>query len=188
MTNGRPTREEALAILHEFTVSDALRKHAYAVEAALRAYARRFGEKEDVYGVVGLLHDFDYERWPDASDHPLKGSVILAERGVNEEIREAILSHASYLGKPRDTNLKRALFACDELCGLIMAVTYVRPSKKIADVTMESVLRKFKQKGFAAKVSREDILAGAADLGVSLDDHIATVLQAMQGAHEMLGV
>lgn len=188
MINGIPTREEALAILHEFTASEALRTHASAVEAAMRAYAGKFGEDEHLYGVVGLLHDFDYEKWPDASGHPQKGSEILRERGVADVVREAILAHAPYLGHPRDTNLKKALFACDELCGLIMAVTYVRPSKKIAEVTVESVLKKFKNKGFAAKISRDDITNGAAELGVPLKEHIATVLAAMQSVAAELGV
>jgi predicted hydrolase (HD superfamily) len=188
MTNGIPTREEALAILHEFTASDALRRHAYAVEAAMRAYGRKLGEDEHAYGVVGLLHDFDYEKYPTADEHPLKGSEILKERGIDEEIREGILAHAPHTGRPRDTRMKKAIFACDELCGLIMAVTYVRPSKKIAEVTVESVLKKFKNKGFAAKISRDGITQGAAELGVPLEEHISTVLAAMQGVAAELGV
>lgn len=188
MTNGIPTREEALAILHEFTASEALRRHAYAVEAAMRAYGTKFGEDEHVYGIVGLLHDFDYEKYPSAQEHPLKGSEILKERGVGEVIREGILAHAPHVERPRDTQMKKAIFACDELCGLIMAVTYVRPSKKITEVTVESVMKKMKNKGFAANVSRDDIAMGAAELGVSLEEHIATVLAAMQSVAAELGV
>jgi len=188
MTNGVPTREEALAILHEFTASEPLRRHAYAVEAAMRAYGKKLGEDEHAYGIVGLLHDFDYEKYPLAEEHPIKGSEILKERGISEVIREGILAHAPHTGRPRDTQMKKAIFACDELCGLIMAVTFVRPSKKIAEVTVESVLKKMKNKGFAANVSRDDITTGAAELGIPLEQHIATVLAAMQGVAADLGV
>ncbi len=182
------TREDALALLHEYTPSPGLRAHAYAVEAAMRAYARRYGEDEDLWGIVGLLHDFDYERWPTLGEHPLEGAAILRERGWPEEVVAACLAHWPPSGVARDTPLKRALFAVDELTGLITAVALVRPSKELADVEVQSVKKKMKSRGFAAAISREDIATGAAEMGVSLEEHIATVLAAMQAVAGTLGL
>src|SRR5688500_4033009 len=182
------TRTEALDLLHSYTASDSLRKHGYAVEAAMRAYARRLGEDEEKWALVGLLHDFDYERWPDPPDHTREGARILRERGVEEEIVEAILSHAEWNEIPRDTPLKRALFAVDELCGFITAVAYVRPSRSLGEVDVRSVRKKMKDKAFARAVKREDIIAGAELLGVDVDEHIRTCLAALQGVHERLGL
>jgi putative nucleotidyltransferase with HDIG domain len=175
------TRDEAWALLTEFTQSPNLIKHALAVEAAMRAYARKFGEDEDLWGVVGLIHDFDYERYPTAEDHPFRGMEILRERGWPEEIVQAVGAHARYSGISRDTPLKKALFAVDELTGLIVAVALVRPSKDIRDVEVKSVKNKWKDRAFAAGVNRADIEEGAADLGVDLWEHVGTVLDAMKG-------
>src|SRR5437870_2552758 len=180
-------REEALALLHEYTQSESLRKHAYAVEAAMRAYARKLGGDEEQWGLVGLLHDFDYERWPEPPDHTQKGAPILRERGVTEEVVRAILSHAEWNGLPRGTAMEKALFAVDELAGFVTAVAYVRPSKKLADVDVPAVKKKMKDKAFARAVRREDITEGAATLEVPLDEHIATVIAAMQGISDRLG-
>jgi putative nucleotidyltransferase with HDIG domain len=182
------TRPEALALLHEYTAGDSLRKHAYAVEASMRAYAERLGGDADRWGLVGLLHDFDYERWPEPPHHTQEGACILRERGVDEEIVEAILSHADWNGIPRDTPLKKALFAVDELSGFITAVAYVRPSRSLAEVDVAAVRKKMKDKGFARAVRREDITEGAALLGVELDDHITTCITALQGIHAELGL
>ena len=182
------TRAEALSLLHEFTQTESLRKHAYAVEAAMRAYARKLGEDEELWGVVGLLHDFDYERYPTLGDHPFKGAEILRERGAAEEIVETCLSHYSLSGVPRDTPLKQAIFAVDELAGFVIAVALVRPSKQLADVEVKSVKKKMKDKGFAAAVSREDIQRGAEEMGVSLEEHIETVLAGMKPIAETLGL
>jgi len=181
-------RSEALELLHEYTQSDSLRKHAYAVEAAMQAYARKLGEDEERWGVVGLLHDFDYERWPTLGEHPFKGAEVLRERGVDEEIIQACLAHASFTNVPRDTPLKRAIFAVDELAGFIIAVALVRPSKQLADVEVTSVRKKMKDKAFAAAVSREDILQGAEEMGVPLEEHIGTVLEGMKQAADALGL
>jgi putative nucleotidyltransferase with HDIG domain len=181
-------REDVLTLLHEYTKSENLRKHALAVEAAMRAYARRYNEDEEKWAIVGLIHDFDYEMYPNAPDHPSKGSEILKERGFPDDIRRAILGHADYMGVPRDTLMAKCLYACDELCGLITAVALVRPSKKLADVEVSSVKKKMKDKAFARSVSREDIEKGAAELGVDLDDHIATVLNAMKSISNHLGL
>src|SRR5215469_3761183 len=158
-------RSAAWELLAEHTKSESLRKHALAVEACMRAYARRFGEDEERWAVVGLIHDFDYEMYPDAPDHPLKGSEILAERGYSEEIRRTILSHADYTGVPRETQMARALFACDELAGFITACALVRPDR-IQSLEVKSVKKRMKDKAFARSVSREDITQGAAELGV----------------------
>jgi putative nucleotidyltransferase with HDIG domain len=182
------TRDEALAILHEFTKSESLRKHALAVEACVVAYAERFGEDEATWSVTALLHDFDYEMHPDAPDHPMKGEPILAERGVHEEIRRAILSHANYSGVPRDSRLEKALFACDELAGFLTAVSYVKPSKSIAEVDVKSVRKKLKDKAFARSVSREDIENGARELGIDLDEHIDFCIRAMRARAAELGL
>ncbi len=181
-------RQKALDLLHEFTQNDNLRKHAYAVEAAMRAYARILGEDEETWGIVGLLHDFDYERYPTLGDHPFKGAEILRERGWPEEIVEACLAHADFTGIERDTPLKKAIFAVDELTGFITAVALVRPSKQLADVKVSSVKKKMKDKAFAAAVSREDIIKGAEELGLSLEEHIGNVLAAMQERAVDLGL
>lgn len=182
------TRDEALQLLHEFTQTDSLRKHALAVEAGMRAYARQLGEDEELWGVVGLLHDFDYERYPTLGEHPLKGAEILRERGVSEEIVLGCLAHYPPSGVPRDTPLRRAIFAVDELAGFIIAVALVRPSKQLADVEVKSVRKKLKDKAFAAAVSREDIQQGADEMGVSLEEHIATVLEGMKPVAGDLGL
>ncbi len=184
-------RDEAWNTVTEFTASDSLRKHMLSVEAAMRAYAPRFNADPDRWGVVGLLHDFDYERYPDvaADGHPVVGSRILRERGVDEEVIRCILSHATEVtGVTRQTDMEKALYACDELTGLITAVALVRPSKNIADVTISSVKKKWKDKVFAAGVDRTEIEHAAADLGVPLDEHIGQVLQAMQAIAPALGL
>jgi putative nucleotidyltransferase with HDIG domain len=182
------TRDEARDLLHEFTQSDSLRKHALAVEAAMRAYARRFDGDEERWGVVGLIHDFDYEQHPSLEEHPLVGAQILEERGWPQSIIRAVKSHAQYLDVPRNSKLEQALFAVDELTGLIAAVALVRPSKDIRDVKVSSVTKKWKDKRFAAGVSRQDIEEGAEALGVPLREHIAVVLAAMQSVAEELGL
>ncbi len=182
------TREEAWQILCEFTRSENLRKHALAVEACVTAYARRFGEDEAKWAVTALLHDFDWEIHPQAPDHPLKGEPILAARGVEEEIRRAILSHADYSGVPRQTLLEKTLFACDELAGFLTAVSLVKPHKSIFEVDVASVRKKLKDKAFARSVKREDIVRGAEELGIALDEHIAFCIAAMQERAEELGL
>ncbi|MCH7996309.1 MAG: HDIG domain-containing protein [Chloroflexi bacterium] len=182
------TREEAVALLYEYTKSDSLRKHGLGVEAVMRAYARKYGEDEEVWGLVGLLHDFDYEIHPTADKHPMEGSKILRERGYPEEVIYAIQCHADYLGLERKTNMDKAIFACDELAGLVTAVALVRPSKSVMDVKVKSVKKKMKDKSFARGVLREDIINGTAQLGVDIDEHIATVIEAMQGVASDLGL
>ena len=174
-----PSREEAWTLLCEYTAGDSLRKHALGVETVMRAYARHYGEEEERWGLVGMLHDFDYERYPSPADHPLKGAEILKARGYPDDIRYAILCHAPYLGLERHSRMDKAILAVDELVGLITAVAMVRPSKKLAEVTVVSVKKKLKDKAFARSVNREDIYLGVKELGVSLDDHIAFILQAM---------
>lgn len=181
-------RSYCLSILHEYTKSDSLRKHAYAVETCVRAYAKKFGEDEEFWGNAALLHDFDYEMYPTEQEHPFKGSEILKEKGFSEEFRNAILSHANYSGVPRETLLQKTLFACDELAGFITAVTYVRPNKTVDEVEVKSVKKKLKDKAFAKSVSREDIENGSAELGVSLDEHIQFCLDAMRNNKEELGL
>ena len=183
------THDTALAVLTEFTQSESLRKHALAVEAAMRHYAAHFGENVETWGLTGLIHDFDYERWPNPPEHTREGARILRERGVDEEIIGAILSHAEWNQAefPRDRPLRKALFAVDELCGFVTAVAYVRP-EKLTGMTASSVRKKMKQKSFAAAVKREDIESGAALLGLSLDDHITHVITAMQGIARVLGL
>ncbi len=180
------TREEAMAILTEYTKSESLLKHAFAVEAAMRAYARKFGEDEEKWGVVGLLHDFDYEKYPD--EHPMKGGEILKEKGVPEEIRIAILGHANFSGVPRETLMAKALYAVDELCGFLIAVALVRPSKSIGEVKVKSVKKKLKDKSFAAKVNREEIKEGAEELGVPFEEHVEFVIKALSGIAPQLGL
>jgi putative nucleotidyltransferase with HDIG domain len=181
-------REDAWCLLTEFTQSESLRKHALAVEACVRAYARKFGENEETWAIVGLIHDFDYEKYPSAEDHPFRGSEILAERGVSEDIRRAILSHANYSGVPRESKLEKTLFACDELAGFITAVTLIKPSKSLNEVDAKSVRKRMKDKAFARSVSREDIVNGAADMGVDLDEHIAFCVEAMKTVADKLGL
>jgi putative nucleotidyltransferase with HDIG domain len=185
-------REQAWQILCEFTKSESLRRHALAVEACLTAYARKFGADEGKWAVTALLHDFDYEMHPEAPDHPMKGEPILAERGVEEEIRRAILSHANYSGVPRVSPLEKTLFACDELAGFLTAVSYVKPSRSIHEVDVASVRKKLKDKAFARSVNREDILRGAAELGaetgMDLDQHIGFCIRAMQERAAELGL
>ncbi|MFQ5734375.1 MAG: HD domain-containing protein [Planctomycetaceae bacterium] len=182
------SRVDDLALLHEYTQSDSLIKHMLAVEAAVRAYARKRGEDEETWGTVGLLHDFDYERWPDPPDHPLKGSAILKERGYSDEIIYAIKSHADYLEDcPRLSPLDKTLYACDELCGLITACALVRPTR-LEGLKAKSVRKKMKQASFAAAISRDDILRGAEDLGVDLNEHIDFCIAAMQGIAAELGL
>jgi putative nucleotidyltransferase with HDIG domain len=181
-------REDAWCLLTEFTQSESLRKHALAVEACVRAYAVKFGEDEETWAIVGLIHDFDYEKYPSAEDHPFRGSEILAERGVNEQIRRAILSHANYSGVPRESKLEKTLFACDELAGFITATALVKPSKSLAEVDAKSIRKRMKDKAFARSVSRDGIVNGAADLGVDLDEHIAFCVEAMKTIADRLGL
>ncbi|MFW6180603.1 MAG: HDIG domain-containing metalloprotein [Spirochaetota bacterium] len=181
-------RDEAYRLLTEYTTREGLIKHALAVESAMRAYARRFGEDPDTWGVVGLLHDFDYERFPDSSDHPYRGAEILRERGAPEEWVQAVMGHADHTGVQRASLMARALYAVDELAGFIVAVTLVRPSKKLDDVKVSSVKKKMKDKAFAASVSREDMRRGAEELGVPLEEHIGVVLQAMKDNAAALGL
>ncbi|MCL6501566.1 MAG: HDIG domain-containing protein [Pirellulales bacterium] len=181
-------RNDAYALMCQYTQSESLRRHMLAVEAAMRAYARKFGEDEEKWGIVGLLHDFDYERWPTPPDHPLRGAEILAQLGWPHDVIYAIKSHADYLPDcPRVSLLDKALYACDELAGFITAVAMVRP-ERLAGMRAESVRKKMKQKGFAASVNREDIMRGAAELGVDLDEHIQFVIDAMQGIAAELGL
>jgi len=185
---GLPPRAAALELLGRYTEKPGLLKHALAVEAALRAYARRLGEDEEAWGLVGLLHDFDYERWPSREDHPYRGAEILAAAGYPEWFRRAILSHADYTGVVRVSLLEKTLFACDELCGFLVACALVTPGRSLAEVEVASVRKKLKSKSFAASVSREDIARGAEELGLDLDPHIALVLEALRGASRELGL
>ena len=182
------TRAEAWCLLTEFTHSESLRKHALAVEACVRAYARKLGGDEEQWAIVGLIHDFDYELYPSVEDHPFKGSEILKERGWPEEIRRAILSHANYSGVPRESPLEKTLFACDELAGFITATALVKPNKSLAEVDAKSVRKRMKDKAFARSVSREDIVNGAAELGVDLDEHITFCIEAMKSVAGELGL
>jgi putative nucleotidyltransferase with HDIG domain len=183
-----PDINEAEQMLESWTKNKNLRKHAYAVEAAMRAYAPKFGQDPEKWGVVGLLHDFDYEKFPTLQDHPFKGVEYLKEQGYSDELAEAILAHAEHTGTIRDTVLKKCIYAVDELTGLIVAVALVRPSKKLADVDVRSIQKKWKEKAFAAGVDREIIERGAEELGVELTELIETVLKAMQGISEKLGL
>ncbi len=181
-------RADAFALVNEYTKNPALVKHMLAVEAGMRAYARKLGEDEEKWGIVGLLHDFDYERWPDRPDHPLKGAAILRERGYPDDVIYAIKSHADYLPDcPRVHPIDKALYACDELAGLITAAALVRPNG-ITDLTASSVKKKMKSKGFARTVSRDDIARGAEDFGVDLTDHIQFIIDAMKPHAEALGL
>ncbi len=181
-------RAQAWALLREYTQGESLIRHVLAVEAAMRAYARRFGADEEVWGIVGLLHDFDYEKWPDPKDHPTRGAEILRARGVPEEVVTAILSHAEYLGIPRTTPLMKTLFAVDELCGFITAAALIRPSRSVLDLEASSVKKRMKDKAFARNVKREDIVKGAEELGVPLDEHIQFVIDAVRTVADDLGL
>jgi len=173
-------RNDAWALLCEYTQSESLRKHMLAVEACMRAYARKFGQDENKWAITGLLHDFDYEKYPTPAEHPFVGNKILEERGYPEEIRRAILSHADYSGVKRESLLEKTLFACDELSGFITASALVKPNKSLAEVEAKSVRKKMKDKAFARSVSRDDIVNGAADLGLDLEEHIAFCIEAMK--------
>ncbi len=192
-------REAAWCLLTEFTQSESLRKHALAVEACMRAYSGKIAaegtegkdlglSEQDLWGIVGLIHDFDYERWPSLEDHPYRGNEILKERGWPEVITRAIMSHAEYSGVKRVTPMEKALFACDELAGFITAVALIKPSKSLAEVDVKSVRKRMKDKAFARKVNRDDIINGAADLGVDLDEHIGFCIEAMKGIARELGL
>jgi putative nucleotidyltransferase with HDIG domain len=188
-----PSRADALALVHEYTASESLRKHMLAVEAAMRAYARRFGEDEALWGLTGLVHDFDYERFPNAehhadAEHPAEGVRILRAQGYPEPLLEAVLGHATYTGVPRATPMARALFAVDELTGLVTATALVKPTRSVHDVDAAGVRKRMKDKAFARGVSREDVVRGAEELGVPLDEHIAFVIDAMRGSAEALGL
>ncbi len=183
-----PAREDAWTLLGEYTQKPGLLRHALVVEAAMRAYAPRFGGDVEAWGLTGLLHDLDYERWPDPADHPQRGAEILRRHGYPEEVVYAILTHASYLGLPRRSPMDRALFAVDELTGLISATAMVMPGRNLHAVTLASVMKKWKSKEFAKGVSREDIETGARDLGVPLEEHVAFVLEALQGVAGELGL
>ena len=182
------TRAEALAILEEFVQSDSLRKHALGVEACMVAYAAKFQEDPELYAVTALLHDFDWEIHPTLDEHPIKGEPILKARGVSDEIRRAILSHATYSGVTRDSQLEKSLFACDELSGFLTACTLVRPTKSIEGLEVASVKKKLKDKAFARNVSRDDVYQGAAALGIPLDEHIGFCLEAMKARAAELGL
>jgi predicted hydrolase (HD superfamily) len=187
------TRDEALALVHEHTPSEALRKHMYAVELAMRAYARKLGGDEGRWGIVGLVHDFDYERYPNPThsatqEHPSWGVRLLRERGLDEESCEAILGHASYTGVARTSPLAKALFAVDELCGFLVACALVRPSRSLQDLEVKSVKKKLKDKAFARGVNRDDIVRGAEELGVPLDEHIQFLIEALRPAEGQIGL
>jgi predicted hydrolase (HD superfamily) len=182
------SRADALALMREFTQSESLRKHMLAVEAAVRGYARRFGEDENDWGVVALLHDFDYERWPDQANHPFRGVDILKEKGYPEWVTRAILSHADYSGVPREARLEHTLFACDEMSGFVTAAALVRPSKSVLDLEAVSVMKRMKDKAFARAVPREDLCRGAEELGLPLDEHIANVIAFLREQADALGL
>jgi predicted hydrolase (HD superfamily) len=183
-----PSRDEAWALLTEWTQSESLRKHALAVEAAVRGYARRFGEDEDAWGLVALLHDFDYERFPTPDDHPFRGCDELRRRGYPEWVMRAILSHAQYSGVPRESNLEKSLFACDEMAGFVTAAALVRPSKSVLDLEAASVIKRMKDKAFARAVSRDDLRIGAEELGLPLDVHVTNVIESLREQADALGL
>jgi putative nucleotidyltransferase with HDIG domain len=183
-----PNRQDAWHLLIEYTKGDSLLKHALAVEAAVRGYAKKFGEDEEGWAVVALLHDFDYERWPSLDDHPFRGSEILRDRGYPEWVIRAILSHAEYSGVPRDGLLEKTLFACDELAGFVTAASLIRPSRSILDLEPRSVLKRMKDKAFARGVKREDLVGGAALLGLPVDEHVANVIGFMRERADALGL
>jgi len=181
-------RDAAWQLLTEYTKSDSLLKHAMGVEAAVRGYARKFGANEDEWGVVALLHDFDYERWPSLDDHPFRGCEILKDKGYPEWVTRAILSHAEYSGVPRESQLERALWACDEMAGFITVASLVRPSKSILDLEPSSVIKRMKDKAFARGVKRDDLRKGAEELGLPLDEHIGNVITFMRERADALGL
>jgi putative nucleotidyltransferase with HDIG domain len=188
-----PDRQSALALVHEYTASDSLRKHMLAVEAAMRAYAAKYGEDVELWGLAGLMHDFDYERFPNdahssTEEHPAEGVRILRGLGYPEDVLQAILGHANYSGVPRTTRMAKALFAVDELTGLVTATALVKPTKSVHDVDARSVRKKMKDKAFARGVNRDDVIRGAEELGVDLDEHIGFVIEAMKGRAESLGL
>jgi putative nucleotidyltransferase with HDIG domain len=183
-----PSREQAIALLNEWVENPGLRKHCLAVEAAMRAYAGQLGGDPERWGLTGLIHDFDWERHPDAQRHPMEGVAVLERLGWPEDIRRAVLGHASYSGVPRDTPMARALFACDELCGFLVACALVQPEKSLATVEVASVKKKMKRVDFARNVNRDDIVNGAAELGVDLDQHIAFTLEALRAVRAELGL
>jgi putative nucleotidyltransferase with HDIG domain len=183
-----PTRSQAAAILEDWTKNQNLRKHAYAVEAAMRAYAIRFGEDPEKWGAVGLLHDFDYEKFPSLNSHPMEGAAYLRQQGFSDELVQGVLAHAEHTGVVRDTLLKKAIYAVDELTGLIIAAALVRPSKKLAEVEVKTVMKKWKEKSFAAGVNRQTVEQGSRELGVPLEEHVGIVLKAMQGISAQLGL
>jgi putative nucleotidyltransferase with HDIG domain len=187
-TERLPSRDEAWQLLCEYTEKEGLRKHALSVEASMRYYARLFGEDEELWGITGLLHDFDYERWPDSDNHPYRGNEILTAKGYPEVLRTAIMGHAPYTKVSRDTRLAQALYACDEISGFVVAVALVKPSKSVADVDVTSVKKRLKEKAFARGVHREDVYAGAEEIGLALDEHIANVIKALQEAAPALGL
>jgi len=182
------TRKEAWELLTHWTEGDSLRRHALAVEGCMRWYARKFGEDEELWGNAGLLHDFDYEKHPDASGHPQVGMKHLEEAGWPKELIHAIGSHAQYLNIPRESLMDKTLFAVDELAGLVVATAYVRPNRKLAEVTGESVMKSFKKKGFAQGVNRDDVRQGAEELGIPLEEHMANCVAALQGIASDLGL
>jgi putative nucleotidyltransferase with HDIG domain len=181
-------REAAWCLLTEFTNSESLLKHALAVEACMHAYGKKFSENEELWAVVGLLHDFDYDKYPSLEDHPYKGNEILKERGYSEEIRRAIMSHAEYTGVTRDSRMEKTLFACDELAGFITAIALVKPGKSLAEVDAKSVRKKMKDKAFARSVKRDDIINGANELGVDLEEHITFCIEALKNSAKDLGL
>lgn len=183
-----PTRAQAWGLLTEYTRNDRLLKHALAVEAAVRGYAREFGEDEEAWGVVALLHDFDYERWPAPEDHPYRGCEILRAQGWPDYVTRAILSHADYTGVTRESRLEHTLFACDEMAGFVTAAALVRPSRSVLDLEAKSVRRRMKDKAFARAVSRDDLRRGADELGLPLDEHIANVIRFLRSAADDLGL
>jgi predicted hydrolase (HD superfamily) len=182
------SRDSAWALLTEWTGSESLRKHALAVEAAVRGYARTFGANEDEWGVVGLLHDFDYERYPTPANHPFRGCEELQRRGYPEWVMRAILSHAQYSGVPRESPLEKSLFACDEMAGFVTAASLVRPSKSVLDLEASSVIKRMKDKAFAKGVSRDDLRQGAEELGLPLDVHVANVITFLRERADALGL
>jgi putative nucleotidyltransferase with HDIG domain len=188
MSENTMDRNQAWNLLCEYTQSESLRKHMLAVEACMRAYARKFGEDENKWGITGLLHDFDYEKYPTPAEHPFVGNKILEERGYPEEMRRAILSHADYSGVKRESRMEKTLYACDEVSGFITASALVKPNKSLAEVEAKSVRKKMKDKAFARSVNRDDIINGAADLGVDLEEHIAFCIEAMKGIAGELGL
>ena len=183
-----PTRDAAWRLLTEYTTNDRLLKHGLAVEAAVRGYAREFGEDEEAWGIVALLHDFDYEQWPSAEDHPYRGCEILKELGYPDYMMRAILSHAEYTGVARESRLEHTLFACDEMAGFVTAAALVRPSRSVCDLETKSVRRRMKDKAFARAVPREDLKQGAEEIGLSLDEHITNVIRFMRPEAEALGL